>query len=41
MVLIIIVVNSNDICVKKVLVMEIKFEICDSCNYLEIDEILN
>lgn len=39
MVLIIIIVNSNDICVKKV--MEIKFEICDSCNYLEIDEILN
>lgn len=39
MVLIIIIVNSNDIFVKKV--MEIKFEICDSCNYLEIDEILN
>lgn len=39
MVLIIIIVNSNNICVKKV--MEIKFEICDSCNYLEIDEILN
>lgn len=39
MVLIIIIVNSNDICVKKV--MEIIFEICDSCNYLEIDEILN
>lgn len=35
MVLIIIIVNSNNICVKKV--MEIKFEICDSCNYLEID----
>lgn len=39
MVLIKVIVNSNDICVKKV--MEIKFEICDSCNYLEIDEILN
>lgn len=39
MVLIKVIVNSNDIRVKKV--MEIKFEICDSCNYLEIDEILN
>lgn len=41
MVLIKVIVNSNDICVKKV--MEIKFEICDSCNYmyLEMYEILN
>lgn len=31
--------NSNDSRVKKV--MEIKFETCDSCNYLETDEILN